>query len=343
MSGWYIRPSSQGQHILTWSTDSVSSSTSTLLGRLAKLSTMVVVMLGAGMLYCEYLHRLKLIERQEARQRRLLRKLLEKQKINTHPVPIFDMKKSRDKERRQVPDYRPLQQQQIGHREEFPPTLVSRTQLCKVWGDVPPAKQVREARRIGQEKWRHVGERKGRGNNMERGDPDGGELEMRKAGDINILKSDDLSMDKVIESAKEARRLIRNISTDSLNHYNTPLSKVETGKDNISEYSEEDLDCDYLSKTTSDFRELLQLTSIDDPWSDTGSIRHSSVISYSPPREKRRRSVLSCNTEGSLDLDSWDWEDEDPKYLEVKTSQSMDLVIKCGEIVTSDTRIMLNL
>merc|ERR1719483_1936825 len=56
-------------------------------------------MLGAGMLYCEYLHRLKLIERQEARQRRLLRKLLEKQKINTHPVPIFDEEEQRQGEK----------------------------------------------------------------------------------------------------------------------------------------------------------------------------------------------------------------------------------------------------
>ena len=61
MDGWYIRPSSQGQHILTWSTDSISSSTSspwsTALFRLAKLSTMVVVVVGAGLLYYEYLHR----------------------------------------------------------------------------------------------------------------------------------------------------------------------------------------------------------------------------------------------------------------------------------------------
>ena len=59
MDGWYIRPSSQGQHILTWSTDSISTSSSwsTALFRLAKLSTMVVVVVGAGLLYYEYLHR----------------------------------------------------------------------------------------------------------------------------------------------------------------------------------------------------------------------------------------------------------------------------------------------
>ena len=57
MDGWYVRPSSQGQHLLTWSTDSVSSSWSTALIKFAKVSTAMVVVIGAGLLYMEYLHR----------------------------------------------------------------------------------------------------------------------------------------------------------------------------------------------------------------------------------------------------------------------------------------------
>ena len=61
MTGWYIRPSSQDQHLLTWSTDSIcnsfASSWSPSLSRVAKVSTALMVVVGAGLLYAEYLHR----------------------------------------------------------------------------------------------------------------------------------------------------------------------------------------------------------------------------------------------------------------------------------------------
>ena len=61
MDGWYVRPSSQGQHLLTWSTDSITNSVSstwyTALIKFAKMSTAMIVVMGAGLLYMEYMHR----------------------------------------------------------------------------------------------------------------------------------------------------------------------------------------------------------------------------------------------------------------------------------------------
>ena len=45
-----------------------------------------------------------MIERQEARQRRMVRKLLEKQRVNTESVPIFDVQNRRKVEKRQCPE-----------------------------------------------------------------------------------------------------------------------------------------------------------------------------------------------------------------------------------------------
>ena len=140
-------------------------------------------------------------------------------------------------------------------------------------------------------------------------------------------------------------RLIRDNSTNSLSYDDLQPVNIDMNKEDIThcneEYSEENQD--YLSKTNTDFRELLQLTSIDDNWSDTRSIRQSSVISFSPPlpRQTRRQSVLSCSSAGLMEQESLYWEDEAPMELGRDANQSMDLVIRCGEIVTSDTNIKM--
>merc|ERR1711892_1045612 len=137
MTGWYVRPSSQDQHLLTWSTDSIGSSIasswSSTLSRVAKVSTALMVMLGAGLLYAEYLHRLEMVERQVARQRRLVRKLLERQRINRNPIPIYQVQEKRD---RSYPDC-----------AAFPPDFICRNQLYQLWGALPPARELWERRR----------------------------------------------------------------------------------------------------------------------------------------------------------------------------------------------------
>ena len=140
--------------------------------------------------------RLDLIRREEARQRRLVRKLLDRQRMNMDPVPIYQAQK-REKS---YPEC------------VFPPDLVCRNQLYRVWGAVPPARQLwRQRRRAdgGRSGRRHGGERDIHHIDLNRGDPDGGE---------DNTKNDDPSMDEVIQSAKEVRRLIRDSSTNSLSY-----------------------------------------------------------------------------------------------------------------------------
>ena len=166
---------------------------------------------------------------------------------------------------------------------------------------------------------------------MDRGDPDGGE---------DDTKNDDPSMDEVIQSAREVRRLICESPKTSFSCSDFQPEYVGIDNDEFADYDEDEEDSqDYLSKTKSDFRDLLQLTSIDDTWSDTRSIRQPSVISHSSmaPRQTRRQSVLSCSSVGEVDFETWDWED----MASMETNQSMELVIRCGEIITSDTNIKM--
>jgi hypothetical protein len=272
----------------------------------------------------ESFFRLELIRREEARQRRLVRKLLERQRMNMDPVPIYQVQKTME---RSYPDH------------VFPPDLVCRNQLYRVWGAVPPARQLwRQRRRAdgGRSGRRHGGERDIHHIDFNRGDPDGGE---------DNTNTDDPSMDEVIQSAKEVRRLIRGSSTNSLSYDDLQSGDIDISEEDIThcneEYSEDNQD--YLSMTNTDFRELLQLTSIDDDWSDTRSIRQSSVISFSPsqPRQTRRQSVLSCSSAGLMEQESLYWEDEAAMELGRDAKQSVDLVIRCGEIVTSDTDIKM--
>jgi len=325
MTGWYIRPSSQDQHLLTWSTgsigSSIASSWSSTLSRVAKVSTALMVVVGAGLLYAEYLHRLDMVERQEARQRRLVRKLLERQRINRNPIPIYQVQEKRD---RSYPDC-----------AAFPPDLICRNQLYQVWGALPPAKELWERRRRmqGERRMRRTRDEKRdmAHRQVDRGDPDGGE---------DDTKNDDPSMDEVIQSAREVRRLICESPRTSFSCSDFQPESVGIGNE-FADYDEEfhEDSQDYLLKTKSDFRDLLQLTSIDDTWSDTRSIRQPSVISHSSmaPRQTRRQSVLSCSSVGEVDFETWDWED----MASMETNQSMELVIRCGEIVTSDTNIKM--
>ena len=60
MKEWYLRSSNQELPILTWSTDTIttSSSWSNTLSTFAKIFTATLIGVGVGVLYLQYLHRL---------------------------------------------------------------------------------------------------------------------------------------------------------------------------------------------------------------------------------------------------------------------------------------------
>ena len=205
-----------------------------------------------------------------------------------------------------------------------PPDLICRNQLYRVWGAVPPATELWERRRAlieekrERERFRHI----------DREEPDGGE------DDTN---NDEPSIEKVIQTAKEVRRLINNSSCVSLHSFDLESVDAEItdgSVDNLDDkYSEETPDLEYISQTNTDFRDILQLTSIEDNWSDTRSV---TSFSSSVPRLRRRQSVLSNN---SMDIENWEWEDMTMTNMDV--TQDTDIVIRCGDIITSDTSIIM--
>ena len=108
--------------------------------------------------------------------------MLEKQKINTEPVPIFQVQEPRTR----------------GYHHGshiLPPDWICQDQLYRVWGAVPPATQLWERRRA------MLGERREREmfRHIDREGPDGGE---------DDKNNDEQSIEKVIQSARDVRRLI---------------------------------------------------------------------------------------------------------------------------------------
>ena len=255
------------------------------------------------------LFRLEKIARQEARQKRIRRKLLEKQRKNREPVPIFQVQERSD-----------MSYHNTSENNRTPPDLICRNQLYRVWGAVPPATELWERRRAlieekrESERFRHIN----------REEPDGGE------DDTN---NDEPSIETVIQTAKEVRRLINNSSCVSLHSFDFESVEITDGSvDNMNDkYSEETPDLEYISQTNTDFRDILQLTSIEDNWSDTRSV---TSFSSSLPRLRRRQSVLSNS---SMDIENWEWEDMTITNMDV--TQDTDIVIRCGDIITSDTSI----
>ena len=157
---------------------------------------------------------------------------------------------------------------------------------------------------------------RGRHMNVDRDDPDGGE---------DDTDPKEQSIEKVIQSARDVRRLISNHS------YNFQQGDIEIVEDTP--------DLEYLSNTNTPLRDSLQLSSIKDNLSDTSSNHQSSKISFcsSAPRLKRRQSVLSCSSMEQVDFEDWEWEDMVMPNLEI--SKDKDLVIRCGDITTFDTSI----
>jgi len=160
------------------------------------------------------------------------------------------------------------------------------------------------------------------------------------------------TMDDVIRTAKEVRRLIRGSSvTSCASSELVPLQEdraCDADFDWKSEISEIDFD-DMRRQTDGDFRHLLQLTAIDDScWSETRSMRRRSVLSTSP-------------TSQHLDFDSWDWDDDDIVMVDVdgerhwgeganndedeeereQFSPDMKVVIKLGDLTMNNTNITL--
>lgn len=164
------------------------------------------------------------------------------------------------------------------------------------------------------------------------------------------------TMDDVIRTAKEVRRLIRGSSvTSCASSELVPLQEdraCDADFDWKSEISEIDFD-DMRRQTDGDFRHLLQLTAIDDScWSETRSMRRRSVLSTSP-------------TSQHLDFDAWDWDDDDIVMVDVDSisadgerqwgegvinneeeereqfSPDMKVVIKLGDLTMNNTNITL--
>merc|ERR1719495_600414 len=109
-------------------------------------------------------------------------------------------------------------------------------------------------------------------------------------------------MKDMIRTAKEVRRLIRDSSVISSScEFGSFISDREFELEG--EYIEVDLDQEFFSTTDRDFRNHLQLTTIDDSFSDTRSVRRRSVLSTSP-------SSLQ------VDLDCWDWDEEEQETEE---------------------------
>ena len=234
----------------------------------------------------------------KARQRRLKRKLLEKQRISRETVPIFQVQETKEN------SYHPY--------TSATPDLICHDQLYRVWGAVPPANKLWERRRAMLEERRE----RGRHMNVDRDDPDGGE---------DDTDPKEQSIEKVIQSARDVRRLISNHS------YNFQQGDIEIVEDTP--------DLEYLSNTNTPLRDSLQLSSIKDNLSDTSSNHQSSKILFcsSAPRLKRRQSVLSCSSMEQVDFEDWEWEDMVMPNLEI--SKDKDLVIRCGDITTFDTSI----
>jgi len=307
MCSWYLRPGTKT--LISWSTESNDSNIlptdSSWAGKLLQISATVVVSLGVGLLYFEYLHRQSLIERQKARKRRQARLLKEKNKEKLkRPVPIYSLPNQSNR----------CVECECGFicslhgAKNSPQDFLMRSQLYRVWDTVPTAKEIEKKRgldrNIKTERILNELQSKQRAR-IHRGNPDGGEAGSNEDSFERVP-----SMKDIIQSAKDVQDLIRNSSLESL--------------DILQEESE-----NLGQRTMCDFKDILQLTSIDDTWSDTRS-----VISSTPRHCKRRQSVLSCGTDGCPDLD---WEGE----MLQESNNGMELFIRCGDIVTSETSISL--
>ena len=245
------------------------------------------------------------MERQKARKRRQARLLKEKNKEKVRrPVPIYSLPNQSNR----------CVECECGfmcnlHRDKnSPQDFVMRSQLYRVWDTVPAAKEIEKRRgmdkKIKTEKILHELQNKLK-TRIHRGNPDGGEV-YSSADNFERVSS----MKGIVKSAKDRQDLVENRSSESL--------------DLLQDQSES-----FEHRKMCDFKEILQLTSIDDTWSDTRS-----VISPTPQHRKRQQSVLSCGTDRCPDLD---WEGETLQ----ESNTGMELYIKCGDIITSETSISL--
>lgn len=308
-----MRGADTSHQILTIDTDSIPP----LLIRLSRIGAILLAVAGAGFLYWEHTNRLRRIARHEAKSRRLVRKLIERRKFAT-PTPLYDVTR-RDSpyvDRSLNPNV--CLQCQFGRcniRNHCPIPSINQSILTR-----PQLLSSSTSQRNLSRPSQLPTEKLFRSSNFpsvspssvcsypdfSRGAPDGedspcdedyGEEFMEKEEEDDGEGNKDKTMKDVIRTAKEVRRLIRDSSVISSScEFGSFISDREFELEG--EYIEVDLDGEFFSTTDRDFRNHLQLTTIDDSFSDTRSVRRRSVLSTSP-------SSLQ------MDLDCWDWDDEE--------------------------------
>jgi len=282
------------------------------------VSALGLLLAGAGLLYYEYLIRMKQLKQQEARQKRLVRKLLDRQSL-----PLFSAPKKEKEERPSslgsgfhnqglwprngcvdcqlgiscsIRSHNPVstsdKQMTENHKQQGQHKInknkkVYRPSLNLFEADYSRSflenKSFNDAEEDA-EKFRYT----------VRGAPDGEDSPLQLEGEAG-----DRTMFKVIESAREVRRMIRNCSVDSLAESieSAPLcGNIESDSFVFEDaFTDDEIVFDQKLEN-SDFRHHLQLTCMEeDGWSGSRS-------------DKSRRSVLSVSPSKELDFRSWEGE-----------------------------------
>jgi len=326
MEDWYVRGVGPSQQIISLDTESIPP----ILLRLSRLAAIAVAVAGVGILYWEHLTRLRRAARQEVKSRRLVRKLLDR-KRRGH-TPLYDV--SRQSYQDLVPDtrtntcfnclYGRCALRNHCPIPSIPPNVLTRNQLVPTTSSSAYKKPLllsSSYRKSSSSKsYLPSGklflspERTGCDYpltsicpDFPRGTPDGQDSscqgenweEEKWKEDVEEKEMEEgkaKSMKDVIRTAKEVRRLIRGNSAVSSSC--DLVSMTEDREFELEgEYNEADFSEEFFRKGDRDFRHHLQLTTIDDSWSDTRSVTRRSVLSTSPEL-------------GRIDFDNWDWEED---------------------------------